>query len=225
MAKDPRDASVNMLAPRAIGARVLRREDKRFLTGRGSYVSDVRLPDLLHAAFGRSPHGHARVRAVTTGPALTIKGVVAVLTAIDLDYGCLRFIVGLLVLRLDGGDREVELLLLRHEVSVLRRGVKKPRLNPADRMILAALTVRLPRRAWCGLLLRPETVLGWHRARVRRKWAAFGRRHGPGRPRIDAECRQLIFRLAKENPRWGYMRIRGELLKLGHVVRRLRSEI
>jgi putative transposase len=133
-------------------------------------------------------------------------------------YGCLRFLVGVLVLKLYSSDREVELLLLRHELSVLRRTVKKPRLNPADRMILAALARRLPRRAWGGLLVRPETVLGWHRALVRRKWAAFGRRRGPGRPRLDDECRQLILRLAKENPRWGYVRIRGELLKLGYVV-------
>src|SRR5713226_2988990 len=85
-------------------------------------------------------------------------------------------------------------------------------------MILAALATRLPRRAWGGLLVRPETLLGWHRALVRRKWAAFARRHGPGRPRIDEECRQLILRLARENPRWGYMRIRGELIKLGYAV-------
>ena len=122
-------------------------------------------------------------------------------------YGCLRFVIDLLVLRLDGDrDREAELLLLRHELSVLRRTLKRPRLNPADRMILAALARRLPRRALGRLLARPVTVLGWHRALVRRKWAAFGRRRGPGRPRIDVECRQLILRLARENPRWGYMR-------------------
>jgi hypothetical protein len=85
-------------------------------------------------------------------------------------YGCLRFAIGLLVLRLDGDrDREVELLLLRHELSVLRRTVKKPRLNPVDRMILAALARRLPRRALGGLLVRPETVLGWHRGFGARK--------------------------------------------------------
>jgi putative transposase len=134
-------------------------------------------------------------------------------------YDRLRFFVGLLVLRLDGGgDREVELLLLRQELTVLRRTVKKPRLKQADRMILAVLAMRLPRRAWGALLVRPETVLGWHRAVVHRKWAAFARRRGPGRPRINEECRQLILRLANENPRWGYMRIRGELLKLGHVI-------
>jgi putative transposase len=133
-------------------------------------------------------------------------------------YGCLRFLVGVFVLKLYSSDREVELLVLRYELSVLRRTVKKPRLQPADRMILAALANRLPRRAWGGLLVRPETVLGWHRALVGGKWAALGRGRGPGRPRLDAECRQLILRLAKENPRWWYMRIRGELLKLGYVV-------
>jgi hypothetical protein len=115
-------------------------------------------------------------------------------------YGCLRFLVGVLVLKLYSSDREVEVLVLRHELSVLRRSVKKPKLKPADRMILAALARWLPQRAWGGLSVRPETVLGWHRALVRRKWAAFGRRRGPGRPRLDDECRQLILRLAKENP-------------------------
>jgi hypothetical protein len=114
-------------------------------------------------------------------------------------YRCLRFLVGVLVLRLYSSDREVELLLLRRELSFLCRTVKKPRLKPADRMILAALARRLPRRVWG----RPETLLGWHRALVRRKWAAFGRRRGPGRARLDEECRQLILRLAKDNPRWG----------------------
>jgi hypothetical protein len=74
------------------------------------------------------------------------------------------------VLRLDGDrDRDVELLLRRHELSVLRRTLKKPRLNSADRMILAALARRLPRRALGGLLVRPETVSGWHRAVGRQK--------------------------------------------------------
>jgi len=85
-------------------------------------------------------------------------------------------------------------------------------------MILSALALRLPRSAWSALIVQPETVLNWHRALVRRKWAAYSRRGRLGRPRLPEECRQLILRLAKENPRWGYMRIRGELLKLGHVV-------
>src|SRR3989442_11031637 len=85
-------------------------------------------------------------------------------------------------------------------------------------MVLAALRERIPRSGWAGLLVKPETVLGWHRALVRRKWAAYQARPRRGRPPISAECRQLIVRMARENPRWGYFRIRGELLKLGHRV-------
>ena len=83
-------------------------------------------------------------------------------------------------------------------------------------MVLAALRERVPRSGWAGLLVKPETVLGWHRALLRRKWAAYRGRPRRGRPPISAECRQLIVRMARENPRWGYFRIRGELLKLGH---------
>ena len=133
-------------------------------------------------------------------------------------YGCLRFFVDVFMLKIDRGDREVELLLLRHELSVLRRTARRPRLKSADRLILAALTRRLPKSARGSLLVRPETVLGWHRALVHGKWAAFGRRRGPGRPRLSEQSRDLILRLAKENPRWGYMRIRGELLKLGYGI-------
>ena len=66
--------------------------------------------------------------------------------------------------------------------------------------------------------MKPETVLGWHRALVPRKWAAYRGRPRRGRPPISEECRQLILRMASENPRWGYLRIRGEMLKLGHTV-------
>ena len=85
-------------------------------------------------------------------------------------------------------------------------------------MILAALRDRLPQPAWAGLLVRPETVLGWHLALVRRKWAAYRGRPRRGRPPISAKCRSLILRMARENPGWGYFRIRGELIKLGHTV-------
>jgi transposase InsO family protein len=85
-------------------------------------------------------------------------------------------------------------------------------------MVLAALRERIPRSGWAGLLVKPETVLGWHRALVRRKCAAYRGRPCRGRPPISAESRQLILRMARENPRWGYFRIRGELLKLGHQV-------
>ncbi len=112
----------------------------------------------------------------------------------------------------------MELLLLRHEVRVLRRQLKRVAWRPGDRLLLAALSRALPRSAWGVFPVRPETLLRWHRELVRRKWAACGRRRGPGRPPISAECRHLILRLATENPRWGYQRVRGELLKLGHTV-------
>ncbi len=83
-------------------------------------------------------------------------------------------------------------------------------------MLLAALRQRLPRSAWSGLLVQPATVLGWHRRLVRHRWAAYRGRPRRGRPPIARECRELILRMARENPSWGYQRIRGELLKLGH---------
>jgi hypothetical protein len=118
----------------------------------------------------------------------------------------------------DGRTRDVELLALRHEVRVLRRQVKRTAWQPGDRLVLALLSRRRPRAAWRVLPVRPETLLRWHRELVRRKWAAFGRRRGPGRPPLPAEVRDLIERLAVENPLWGYQRLRGELLKLGHDV-------
>jgi putative transposase len=114
--------------------------------------------------------------------------------------------------------RDLELLALRHEVRVLRRQGGRPAWRPGDRFVLALVSRRLPRAAWGGLPVRPETLLGWHRDLVRRKWASFGRRRGPGRPPLPDEVRDLIRRLATDNPRWGYHRIRGELLKLGHDV-------
>jgi putative transposase len=131
---------------------------------------------------------------------------------------CLRFLVGLILIRQPQAERDTELLLLRHELSVLRRSVKKPRLRVWDRLLIAALARRLPRSAWNAMIVRPETVLGWHRALIRRKWAAYGRRARSGRPRLRAECQLLILRLAKENSGWGYVRIQGELLKLGYLV-------
>jgi hypothetical protein len=113
---------------------------------------------------------------------------------------------------------EVELLVLRHENLVLRRQLKRTRWCPTDRLLLAALSRCLPRAEWARFPVRPETLLRWHRALVRRKWAAFGRSRGPGRPPLPPELRALILRLARENPRWGYLRIKGELLPLGHRV-------
>ena len=96
--------------------------------------------------------------------------------------------------------------------------MKRPQLDVADRAIMAALSHRVSRAAWIGMLVQSETVLGWRRQLVRRKWAAFVRRRGPGRPVLDPGLKTLILEMAKDNPKWGCVRIRGELLKLGHVI-------
>jgi len=110
-------------------------------------------------------------------------------------------------------EREVELLVLRHQLKVLSRGTRRPLFRRRDRMLLAAASRILARHRWKAFVVTPRTLLRWHRNLVRRKWT-YGRR-GPGRPGLDPETVELITRLARENPRWGYMRIRGELLKLG----------
>jgi putative transposase len=115
--------------------------------------------------------------------------------------------------RRDPFAREVELLALRHELAVLRRQAARPRLRPADRAFLAALARLLPQDRRSGLLVTPQTLLRWHRELVRRKWTQPPR--APGRPPLEQHVRQLVLRLARENPRWGYPRIAGELLKLG----------
>ena len=83
---------------------------------------------------------------------------------------------------------------------------------------MAALSQRVSRATLVGMLVQPETVLGWHRELVRRRWAAFRRRRGPRRPCLDPELQKLILQMAKDNPIWGCVRVRGELLKLGHRV-------
>jgi hypothetical protein len=113
----------------------------------------------------------------------------------------------------DGRDREVEILVLRHRVKVLKRKAGRPKLRRRDRLFLAAAASILPRSRWPSFIVTPTTLLRWHRELVRRKWTY--RRARPGRPPLDPEICQLIVRMAKENPRWGYVRIQGELRKLG----------
>jgi hypothetical protein len=107
----------------------------------------------------------------------------------------------------------IELLVLRHQVKVLQRQVKRPRLNRLERVLLAAASRAMTRTSWSSFIVRPETLLRWHRELVRKKWS-YRRTGQPGRPPVDADVRDLVVRLGRENPRWGYQRIRGELLKL-----------
>src|SRR5262249_32867253 len=111
----------------------------------------------------------------------------------------------------------VELLALRHEVRVLRRQVKRSAWRPRDRLLLAALSRCLPRAQGARRPVGRETLLRWHGELARRRGAACGGRRRPGRPPLAPDLRALILRLARENPTWGYVRIRGELRKLGHA--------
>ncbi len=117
---------------------------------------------------------------------------------------------------MDSVAKDAEIVVLRHQVSVLRRQVARPRFSWSDRALIAALARLVPKQRWAAFLVTPETILGWPRALVRRRWTYP---HGkPGRPALPKETVELIVRLSKENPRWGYLRIVGEPKKLGITV-------
>src|ERR1700754_4216403 len=136
--------------------------------------------------------------------------------SLRLSYLIVQKVLGLvLLLGRTSAAKDIELLVLRHEVAVLRRANPTPRLEWADRAVFAALVRRLPRALRCRRVVTPDTILRWHRRLVRRRWTYP---KGTGRPPIDDVLAALVVRMARENPRWGYVRLQGELLTLGHRV-------
>ena len=111
-------------------------------------------------------------------------------------------------------SKDLEIIVLRHQLGVLRRQVDRSELTDADRSLLAAIAAALPRPSRAGWLVTPDTLLRWHRRRIVRHWTQPQRPQG--RPSTSAELCRLTLRLAAENPTWGYRRIHGELAGLGH---------
>jgi len=121
-----------------------------------------------------------------------------------------------LALRVRSNDfKDLEIVVLRHELDVLRRRTRRPTMTWTDRLFLAAASRLLPRARWRSFIVTPATLAAWHRRLVARRWAYVRR---AGRPPIRREIRALVLRLARDNPRWGYQRIVGELKGLGMAV-------
>jgi putative transposase len=116
-------------------------------------------------------------------------------------------------------DRALELLLLRQQLRLYERKATQPRPSRWEKVALASLAAKLPDLSRVCLIFTPATLLRWHREIVRRKWT-FANRPRRGRPPVAVACVELIVRLARENPRWGYGKLQGELGKLGHQVSR-----
>jgi transposase InsO family protein len=139
------------------------------------------------------------------------------LMAARLIYQMFTQVLGWIVLRTQSDTtKEIEILVLRHQLAVLQRRTPRPRLSWTDRALIAALTRLLPVRRRRGLLVTPATILRWHRQLIARRWTTQPVR--PGRPAIPAGLRALVLSLATENPTWGYRRIHGELAGLGHRI-------
>jgi transposase InsO family protein len=128
----------------------------------------------------------------------------------------LRRVFGLLGIGPAPDAKDVEIAVLRHQLTVLRREVARPTYTPSDRLVLAVLARLLPRERWSAFLVTPGTLLRWHRDLVRRRWT-YPHRQGRRR-RLDPSVVNLVLRMAGENPRWGYQRIAGECAKIGLTV-------
>ena len=126
-----------------------------------------------------------------------------------------RLFAWLALLARSGASKDVEILVLRHEIAILRRQVARPKPDWADRAMIAALTRLLPRHLRVHRIVTPGTLLTWHRRLVKNKWTYP---NTTGRPPVPEEIRQLVQQLARQNPRWGHRRIQGELLSLGYRI-------
>src|SRR5262245_47860803 len=132
---------------------------------------------------------------------------------VSLGYLVLRCLLQIVLLRpRSEGFLELEIVVLRHELSVLRRQAGRTQPRPCDRLLLAAASRLLLRSRWASFVVTPSTLLRWHRRLVARRWIYAGR---AGRPPVGGEFREIVLRLARENPRWGYQRIAGEINGLG----------
>ncbi|GIH23651.1 hypothetical protein Aph01nite_19610 [Acrocarpospora phusangensis] len=137
----------------------------------------------------------------------------------SLAYMIVRRVLELIVVLVRSDrSKDAELLVLRHENTVLRRQVLRPRYEPAHRLWLSALSRLIPRPRWVAVFpVTPATLLRWHQLLVARKWT-YSRRSRPGRPPTPEPVRKLILAMARDNPNWGHRRIQGELARLGHKI-------
>jgi putative transposase len=126
---------------------------------------------------------------------------------------CLIAMLARLAFR-SGRSKDLEIIVLRHQLTVLRRQINRPAINDRDQTLLGAIAAALPRPRRTGWIVTPDTLLRWHRRRIARHWTHASQ--GPGRPPTSIDIRRLVLRLAAENPTWGYRRIHGELAGLGH---------